>query len=67
MNGGDTAPATMLVWCLLYLHNWDDDGKTYPEVHAVYSTWQEAENVRLRMSNPKLYWTRRANLVPAKV
>lgn len=59
------------VWVLLYLHDWDqpkvgqnhrwEPGKNvFPEIHAYYDTWQEAEAVRANMINPKKYWVRKA-------
>jgi hypothetical protein len=48
------------MWALLYLHNWDPDGKVYPEIHAVYDTWQAAEQSRNNMSDPSKYWVRQA-------
>jgi hypothetical protein len=48
------------LWALTYLHNWDPDGKIYPEIQAIYNTFQEAEAARKAMSDPSKYWVRRA-------
>lgn len=53
----------MEYWALLYLHNWDADGKVYPQIHALYGTWQQAEAVRKAMENPGKYWVRAAKVV----
>jgi hypothetical protein len=58
------------LWALLYLHDWEppkgdqehkwEPGKNvFPEIHALYSTWQEAEAVRSKMQKPAGYWVRR--------
>lgn len=43
------------VWCVLYLHDWDPDGKVYPEVHTIHLTWQEAEAERASKIDPGQY------------
>jgi hypothetical protein len=50
------------LWAVTYLHNWDPTGKIYPEVHAIYNTFQEAEAVRKAMSDPSKYWVTRARI-----
>ncbi len=47
-------------WCVLYLHDWDADGKVYPEVHSLHASWQEAEKERATRMSPEKYWVRRA-------
>jgi len=47
-------------WVITYLHDWDPTGKVYPEVHAIYKTWQEAEAVCKAMIDPTKYFVRRA-------
>lgn len=49
-------------WAVLYLHNWDPDGKVYPEIHSIHKTWQEAEAERASRISPEKYWVRRARL-----
>jgi hypothetical protein len=49
----------MELWALLYLHNWDPDGKVYPEIHGIYDTWEEARDIRKAMTDPTKYWIRR--------
>ncbi len=60
------------LWALCYLHDWDppqegqehkwEPGKNvFPEIHAFYRTWQEAESVRQDMERSKdKYWVVRA-------
>ena len=73
MTDNSCSPVTIEAWAVLYLHDWDppkegqehkwEPGKNvFPEIHNVYSTWQEAEAVRGRMSNPHSYWVRRVHL-----
>lgn len=63
-----TGPKEM--WAMLYLHDWDppkegqehrwEPGKNvFPEIHNVYDTMREANEVLSRMSDPKKYWVRR--------
>lgn len=60
------------LWALCYLHDWDapkegqvhkwEPGKNvFPQVHAVYDTWQEAEAIRRDMIDPEKYWVVRAH------
>ena len=48
------------IWCLCYLHDWDPpkDGvqPVYPQIHAYYSTWQDAEAVKKDMTNSEKYF-----------
>lgn len=65
------APVTEL-WALCYLHDWDppkegqehrwEPGKNvFPEIHAFYRTWQEAEAVKRDMGDgANKYWVVRA-------
>jgi hypothetical protein len=54
------APATPPeLWAMLYLHDWDLNGKVYPEIHAVYHTWYQAETARRSKSDPSGYHVRR--------
>ncbi len=64
------APLTEL-WALCYLHDWDppkegqehrwEPGKNvFPEIHAFYRTWQEAEAVKRDMGSASKYWVVRA-------
>lgn len=59
-------------WALLYLHDWDppkegqehkwESGKNvFPEIHAIYETWQEAENIKRKMTCHEKYWVRRVH------
>ena len=59
------------LWALCYLHDWDppregqehrwEPGKNvFPEVHAFYHSWQEADAIRSYMSTPEKYWVVRA-------
>lgn len=59
-------------WALLYLHDWDppkegqehrwEPGKNvFPDIHAIYDTWQEAETIRAKMVNPSKYWVKRVH------
>jgi hypothetical protein len=50
------------LWVVTYLHDWDPNGKVYPEVHCIYERWQDAEAARKSMGNPEKYWVRRARL-----
>jgi hypothetical protein len=47
------------LWAMLYLHDWDPDGKAYPEIHAVYRSWKEAEEARRSKIKPDGYHVRR--------
>ena len=49
-------------WAVLYLHNWDPDGKVYPEIHGVYKTWQRAADELKKMIDPSKYWIRRVRI-----
>jgi hypothetical protein len=59
------------LWALCYLHDWDapkdgqqhrwEPGKNvFPEVHAFYRSWKDAEAVRCDMDNKDKYWVVRA-------
>ena len=49
------------VWALLYLHDWDPDGKVYPEIHAVYETLTLAlENQRAMGESASKYHVHKA-------
>jgi len=50
------------LWVLTYLHDWDPDGKVYPEVSAIYNSWHEAEKARLAKISPEKYWIRRGRV-----
>jgi hypothetical protein len=50
------------LWALLYLHNWDESGKVWPEIHQVYPNFAAAEDARKAMSDPSLYWVRRTRM-----
>jgi hypothetical protein len=63
------------LWALLYLHDWDDPkpgqvhpwvpwGNVFPEIAAVYDTWQAAEKARATKINPHKYSVRRCRLEP---
>jgi len=71
-----SSSGTAEAWAVLYLHDWGapvdgqehkwEPGKNvFPEIHNVYTTWQEAESVRARMSNPGAYWVRKVHLPAA--
>lgn len=58
-------------WALLYLHDWDPpkpdqvhrwepNKNVFPEIHALYSSWQDAELVRKDMLEPSKYHVYRA-------
>lgn len=54
------------LWAVCYLHDWDPDGKIYPEVHSIHEHWKDAEEeCRTRMS-PGKYWVRRGRLAAPK-
>jgi hypothetical protein len=55
------APSTF--HALLYLHNWDPDGKVYPEVSGLYNTAAEAHTARGKKVSPEKYWVRTAHVV----
>ena len=43
-------------------HRWEPGKNVWPEIHALYHTWQEAEAVRRDMTNPDKYWVVRARM-----
>ena len=46
-------------WVLLYLHDWDEDGKVYPEIsRTIYKSFIEAEIGKKEKINPSKYWIR---------
>jgi len=49
-------------WALLYLVDWDPSGQIFPDIHAIYDTWQEAERIRKEKIHPEKYWVRRVRL-----
>lgn len=53
---------TTELWAVPYLHDWDPDGKVYPEIHAVYRTLQEATAVIKTMIRPEKYHVRRTRM-----
>lgn len=70
-------PVAQELWALCYLHDWDpqkqgqehrwEPGKNiFPEVSALYLTWQDAQDARAKKLEPKLepklYWIVRARL-----
>jgi hypothetical protein len=59
------------LWALLYLHDWGEPKpgqvhkwepwkNVFPEISAIYATWQEAEKARAAKINPEKYSVRRA-------
>ena len=50
-------------YVLLYLHDWDPDGKIYPQAHGLYLTWQEAEKARNTKISPEKYWAVRVRFI----
>jgi hypothetical protein len=55
------------LWALCYLHDWNlpaegqehrwEPGKNvFPQVHAFYTSWHDAEAIRKDMTNPEKYW-----------
>lgn len=51
-------------WVVLYLHDWDPDGKVYPDIHSLHADYADAERERARMSNPEKYHVRRVRETP---
>lgn len=49
-------------WAVTYLHDWDPDGKIYPELSCVYATWQEAQEKVNATRSPDKYHIVRAHL-----
>ena len=51
------------VWVLCYKHDWDKDGRIYPEVHTFcYLSEEEAREDRDSMLDPSKYWLRKTYL-----
>jgi hypothetical protein len=50
------------MWVLTYLHDWEESGKVYPQVHAIYTSWAAAEAVRAAMIDPSKYWVVRSRI-----
>lgn len=57
-------PTGTELWMVLYLHNWDPDGKVCPQCHSIHSTWQAAEEEKRTRIDPGKYWVVRGNLRP---
>ena len=54
------------LWCVCYLHDWDPDGKIYPQVHSIHESWRDAEDERKSRLNPEKYWVTRGCFIPKK-
>jgi hypothetical protein len=55
------------LWAVTYLHDWDPDGKIYPQVHSIHERWEDAETERKTRISPEKYWVTRARFIPTPV
>lgn len=54
-------------WVMLYLHDWNSDGKVYPQAHGLYRSWKEAEQARSTKAKPEQYTVTRVNLIKGRL
>lgn len=52
------------LWVVMYLHDWDPDGRVHPQVHSIHLDWKKAEEERRTRISPEKYWVTRGNLRP---
>ena len=52
------------LWVVMYLHDWDDSGNIYPQVHSIHQSWRAAEDERRSRITPDKYYVARGNLRP---
>jgi len=43
-------------WAVLYLHDWDESGKIYPQIHSLHETYEEARDEKNSKKIPEKYW-----------
>ena len=51
-----------LLWVVMYLHDWDEGDKVYPQVHSIHTTWQAAEAVKATRIDPSRYHVTSGNI-----